>query len=273
MRVKWFFVVICLSYSLTSISGKKFSLAACAINAIIEQHFTTLQASHPGYIDIVYFGKRIDQFEALIRLKSATTVTSIYNYEKGQTEYDFYQLRESSVVFFESVNRFKEYASMVKWEFNKEKRYQHLVYVPKLKLDDLYDSNLNGFKVDHVSFLVDESITSISLVTGFMFTQGFCHILYFKPINSFKLSSLKWDNSIFYQKKYQNFYGCELTIKKENDRIVDLMKFVFENLFNASLIKIKSDTEGSDLTSSEYPFIGQVTFFYQVLIRMIKCHL
>ena len=259
MRVKWFFVVI-LSSLLTLISGKKLPLAAFAINAIIEEHFTTSQASHPGHVDIVFFGQRIELFEALLRIKSTTTVTSVYNYEKGQTEDDFYQLRESSVVFFESVNRFKEYASMVKWEFNREKRFQHLAYAPGLQLNDLYNSNLNGFKVDHVSFLVDESITSISLVTNSMFTQGFYQVLHFKSINSFKISTLKWENAIFYPKKYQNFYGCELTIKKENDRILDLMKFVFENLFNASLIVIKSDTEGSDLTSSEYPFIGQINF-------------
>ena len=256
MKVKWFFVVI-LSSLLTLINGKKFGLAAYAINAIIDQHFTTLQASHPGYVDIVYFGQRNDQFEALLRLKKATTVTSIYNYEKGQTEDDFYQLRESSVVFFDSVNRFREYASMVKWAFNREKRYQHLAYAPGLQLKDLYESNLNGFSVDHVSFLVEESKTSILLVTNFMFTQEGCRSSFFKPINAFELSSLKWENSVFYPKKYQNFYGCELTIKKDHDRILGLMKVVFKDIFNAKLIAIVSDIDGCDLTSIQYPFLGE----------------
>ena len=257
MKVKWFLVVICLNFLLTLISGRKISLASYAINAIIEEHFTSLQASHPGYVDIVYFGQRNDQFEALLRLKSATTVTSIYNYEKGQTEDDFYQLRESSVVFFESVELFKKCASMVKWEFNREKRYQHLAYAPGLQLDDLYESNLNGFSVDHVSFLVDESETSISLVTDYMFTQGGCRSSFFEPINSFELSTLKWEHSIFYPKKYQNFHGCELTIKKDYNNILELMLFIFEDLFNAKLIACESDMENCDLTSIEYPFVGE----------------
>ena len=252
--------MICLSSLLTLISGKKIPLAAYAINAIIDEHFTILQASHPEHVDVVYFGQRIEQFDALLRLKSATTVTSIYNYVEGQTVKGFYQLRESSVVFFKSVNRFKEYASMVKWEFNREKRFHHLVYAPGLQLKDLYESNLNGFSVDHVSFLVDESETSISLVTNFMFTPGFCRVLYFKPINFFDLSTLKWENSSFFPKKYQNFHGCELTINKDDDRIRGLMSDIFEDLFNAKLITIVSDREGFDLTSNEYAFLGPEGF-------------
>ena len=263
MKVKWFLVVICLSTLLTSISGKKIYLAAYAINAIIEQHFTTLQASHPGYVDIVFFGQRIEQFEALLRIKSATTVTTIYSQDNLLTEEGFYQLRESSVVFFESVDWFKKCASIVKWAFNREKRYQHLAYAPGLQLEDIYESKLDVYSTDHVSFLMNESDVSISLVTGFTYTQEGCRP-YLKPINYFKFSTSKWKNSIFYPKKYENFHGCDLTITLDNNHILDLMVFVFSGLLNARLIKYEPNMKNWDLTSYEDPFFSKTDFLLSI---------
>ena len=261
MKVKWFMVVICLSSLLTLISGKKFSLAAYAINEIIAQHFTTSQASHPGYVDIVFFGERIEQFDALLSLKSATTVTKIYSYDKLPFEGDFYQLNESSVVFFESVDFFKDYVTDVQWAFNKEKRYHHLVYAPGLKYKDLYETNLYDFSVDHVSFLVEESEDTITLTTSFKFTQESCRPV-LVDMNSFELSTLKWESSTFFSKKYQNFHGCELTIKNDSSlrTFVNLMKFVFEDHLNARLIPCFFEFEECDLINLEYAYLGQFQF-------------
>ena len=192
-----------------------------------------------------------------MRLKKVRTVTSIYSQDNLLTDENFYELRDLSVVFFESRESFMECASMVKWAFKREKRYQHLAHAPGLQLNDLYESNLDGFSVDHVSFLVDKTETSISLVTDFMFTQEICRVLYYEPINRFELSTLKWENSVFFPKKYQNFHGCDLTIIKDELHIMELLGTVFIDHLNARFFECKSDMEGCDLISVEYPFVEE----------------
>ena len=256
MKLKWSFLVICLSFLVILTSGKKeSSLVPYAINEIIEEHFAKQQASHPGNVDIIRIGNESREIskiiDGLFKLKSQTTSIVIKN--------DKFNLTESAIVFFDSVTKFRENAALVKWAFNKEKRFHHLVYVPGLTTKDILETILDGFQIDHVSFLMNQSKKSIELVSGFMFTQLACKKLQLKTINRFDLDTSKWNYLTFYPKKYENFHGCELHAAKGETELQSLVSQIFEGVLNAQIIhEVKTTWEcmTCDLTCEEYPFVG-----------------
>ena len=248
MKLKWSFLVICLSFLAILINGKrKGSVVPYAINAIIQEHFAKQQASHPGYVDIVWFGKETNKIsriiERLLKIKSDDTVIAIHRDVNYHSDNETINLSESSIVLFESRDRFKKLASKITWAFNKKKRFHHLVYVPGLTEDDIFEALPEGldFLIDNVSFLMNETEKSFELVTSFVFTQQKCRQLQLRRINHFNLTTSKWDNSIFYPKKYENFHGCKLHVYVEWVSIGYLIKFIFEDELNASIVWRQKD--------------------------------
>ena len=249
MKLQWSFVVICLSSLLILISGKQSSVMPNAVSEVIKKHFMSLKASHPGNVDIVRFGNEIDEFKDLLRIKSGTTTMSaVYNYQddcKIVLKNRIYNLIEASIVFFQSKECFKALASRTNWNSNVAKRHHHLVYAPGLTSSDVAkifspDLFFDASRIDHVSFLVNETEKSIELVSGFMFTEQACEQLQFKTINRFNMWTMEWDNSIFYPKKYENFHRCNLTLYEEFDDIVYLQRMIFTDHLNATLVRCLS---------------------------------
>ena len=242
MRLKWFFVVICSSFFLLLTNGEKISSKiAYAINAVIDKHFASQEATRPGNVDIVLFGDVFYEVGALLEMKSKTTVITIYKYDKLQIEDGFYEFRESSIVFFESVKWFNMFSAKVKWTFNQEKRHHHLVCASGLTAQEIIGTFTDGFSIDHVSFLVEETEKSIELHTTWMFTKVACRELQVARINRFDFDTMEWENLNFYPKKYENFYGCALTMF---DTTVDPMIKIFEDKLKAKIITNDIDKEG-----------------------------
>ena len=111
MKVKWWVFVISDIFLPTLASQKNISLVAVyAINAIIHEHFTSLKAHHPGYIDIVSFRDNKEQYEKFWKLKvKAQQLRFRYNY-KSTTNKNLdcvFNLFKSSIVSFESIDWFK----------------------------------------------------------------------------------------------------------------------------------------------------------------------
>ena len=268
MALKWNFVTVVLIILLNLASGKKKeSVVPYAINSIIDKYFATLETS-PGKVDILYFGSDKQKFSKLIdkllKIKSENVLISVFGYELNINLYTdkWFFIPHSSVVFFESVEEFKAYASFLWWKAN-EKRYDHhLVYVPDLTTSDILETFKHGFRIDHVNFLMHETDNSIELVTSFMFTPQACKRLQIKTINRFDLRTLEWESSIFYPNKYENFYGCELIVAsytiEYNKEYYDLIKIIFEEQLNAKLTRQFMTTDeqawncvGCDLTNQE----------------------
>ena len=74
---------------------------------------------------------------------------------------------------------------------------------------------------------------------------------------------MEWENSIFYPKKYENFYGCELIIawneENFNNDIEDLLELTFKDQLNAKLTLTRVESlwncEDCDLTTQEVPIL------------------
>ena len=74
------------------------------------------------------------------------------------------------------------------------------------------------------------------------------------------MTPLKWENSTFYPKKYENFHGCLLHAAKGRTRGTEMLMFqIFEGVLNSEIIiEINGtwDCETCDLTFENYPFLG-----------------
>ena len=254
-------VLVIFLFSL--VNGKvKTSVVSYAINAIIEEHFTKLVATHPGNVNIVNFGEQTKEFlslmKILVNIKSANVKFSIYvERNLNDEEYiDGYELDKSSIVFFDSVETFKESASKVLWVTNPQKRYQHLIYVPHLTTLDILETFPDGFITDQISFLMNVTENLIELVATFMFTEQACRVQQIKTINRFNRGTAKWEHSNFFPKKYENFHNCELSISKSNvldDENGELMIMVFTTALKANLNEAQNVKNGkaTDLTREQ----------------------
>ena len=175
-----------------------------------------------------------------------TTMSAVYNYQDycnfGPEDRTRHYLSEASIIFLESKECFQDLAFKIFWNSNAAKRHHHLVYAPGLTSWDIAitfskEYFYDGLKIDHVSFLVNETEKSIDLVSGFMFTKQACHQLQVKTINRFSLKTMEWENSIYYPKKYENFHGCELTLEERTDTIINLHRIIFKDHLNATFVR------------------------------------
>ena len=266
MKLKQSFVIVLLTVLLSLASGKKKDLIVpFAINAIIEQHFATL-GDFPGRVDIflignntLKFSKLMDKLFKIKRTNTKVTVSKTAMNGKFFKPNKFYKLGNSSIVLFDSLETFLKSASAIFWVSDARYRNQHLVYVPGLTTSHIIKTFNSGFEIDDVNFLMHETDNTIELVSGFMFTPQACRQLQLKTINRFDLQSLKWENSILYPKKYENFHGCELIVYQKDlgtlnqKEVQKLLEMVFVDQLNATL-GLSFIFEEADLTQ----FIGLI---------------
>ena len=96
------------------------------------------------------------------------------------------------------------------WVSQPRNRYKHLVHISNASVKDIAESFQNGFLIDSVGFLINETENSIELVSSYMFTESACHSNKFLTVNRFHKYTRRWESANFFPKKYRNFYGCSL---------------------------------------------------------------
>ena len=283
--MKRFFVIVASIFWFALASGKsRGSVVPDAIHVIVKEHYTKFTSKYPGIINVICIGNETQEFTgSLARLMKSEGLKLKINLHKqrnldefsSEVNEDEYQeenkliLNQSSIVFFDSVARFKTDAPKIKWMSISYQRSQHLVHVPGLTTLEIAETLPNGFLIDEVNFLINGTEKSIELTTSFMFTQQTCRVQQLKTINRFHSINLKWENPIFYPKKYENFHGCELTVSNlhNGDDIWDranaeLLRMIFEATLNAKLVKVNQtilSTDDCDLDLKQ-DFIDKNTF-------------
>lgn len=100
---------------------------------------------------------------------------------------------------------------------------------------DVIESIKNGFDIDQVAFLMNETKKSIDLVSSFMFTTEKCRHNQLSTINWFDGRRKSWKTQDFYPKKYRNFHNCSLSAVMKvaaypefTDLIASVVNFSFE---------------------------------------------
>lgn len=175
---------------------------------------TTYFASNSAKVDIIYQGAKFGQCAMLVDelLKSVPDSISIKVTKSGSENPWSNRLNVSSLILFDSPQVFKDFSKNIEWISNKRMRFKHLVYSPNLRDRDIVENIKNGLDIDQVGFLMNETETSIDLVTSFMFTPDKCRQNQLVMINRFDINTMTWESSNFYPSKYQTFHKCPLTI-------------------------------------------------------------
>ena len=249
-------------------------IISSAINEIFVEYF----AKDLAKVDIVYYGNKTGPSEDLIEevLLHKTDSVSV-QVSKGGTENAWRnQLNISSLLVFDSADIFKESFKHIKWLSNKRRHYRHLVYSPNLKVSDIVENIEDEFFIDHVSFIMNVSNTTVNIMSGFMFTPNKCRKSQFVTINTFEQRAMKWENHQFFPKKYRNFHGCNLTLnlhftlKNNPQRRSIPTLYIFEEFSKIFNFKIdykfedtgtflgKTELFRADLRYLDHPFDGDL---------------
>lgn len=209
--LKAFSLLVLLFYLNSCKTAKIKSFASRAISSILGENFLkTSQA-----VDLISFGVKSGKSEILmteiLRCQSHLTVTTKF----GAVDPSKRNLNTSSVLVFDSVENFEKFRDDIVWQTHNATRHEHLVYIPNVTVADL-EKIQDGFSIDTVNFVMNETQESIDLVTGFMFSPNKCRSNQFVTINRFVKSIMQWKSSAVSVRKYQNFHGCNLVLGRVN---------------------------------------------------------
>lgn len=231
------------------------ALASLAINSILNNHF----ANDEPKVDVIYFGKKGGTSETMMDeiLKYKSNSVSV-KVSKGGKEYPWMsQLNVSSITIFDSPKIFKETVQDIKWLSNPQRRHKHLVYAPKLTAKDIIENIADGFSIDNVNFLLNETEKSIKLVSSFMFTSSKCHTNQLVTINRFISNTKSWEGWRFFPQKYQNLHGCRLTVGTDSRSSISQSFITMAENYNFIMeIKHVEKTIGNE-SQQQYDFIIQ----------------
>lgn len=197
------FVLMIATFSQVA-SCEKLSTESKAIIAILKEFYSIESPK----VDFIYYGLEGGKSEKLanevLRHKPESISVSV---SKGDVKNSWKnKLNSSSILLFDSAQNFRDHN--ISWLSDQHVRHKHLVYFPNTTANDVKHIQ-DGFSIDNVNFLVNESESSIDLATSFMFYKS-CRSLSVHIINSFKVCDMKWNSSIFFPNKYSNFRGCSL---------------------------------------------------------------
>lgn len=194
-----FFCVLC---------DGKLSVPSKAILSILVEDF----AKESLAFDLIFFGSGINIASEIVRRIPATTPVKIKNGSQNfPTQHlRFFQLNAPSVLIFGSLEDFSAKLFKIKWVNSTENHRKHILYVPNLTQRHALELFPNGFSIDRVAFLMNETENSIDVVSCFMYTPTACKEKQFVTINRFLGSNSSWKNSVFYPRKYRNFHNCSL---------------------------------------------------------------
>lgn len=193
-------------------------VALDAISNIINSDFATFSSR----IDFLTFGESSDLFDRLLRRKNESLSLTVKHFGNEKVKLDV-----SSVLIFGSLVDFKENIADIRWKTHESKNYRHLAYIPNATAKDIEESVKDGWSIDSVAFLLNETEKSIDLATSFMFTKEKCRQNQLVTINRFKRNVMKWETDNFFPEKYENLHSCSLsflTLMINYDEIIGLNK-------------------------------------------------
>lgn len=262
LRLILFFFIIVLINNYCAF-GKSYdntkSLAPFAINDIIKSYF----AKTCSTIDVIYIGVQTrnieDSVANLLNLKH--DLISIRLKKCVDIKNCELKLESFSILIVDSPENFKLLSETIVWQTNPKKRYQHLVHIQGATIRDVQEIK-DGFPIDNIDFLVNESKDLIDLVTSFMFTPKKCRINQPVTINRFSRGSMRWITPIFFPKKYENLHSCTLSVITGYSLKISLPFNIIKcfSEINNFKIKVRFNPETNILPDNEFDFYALSTY-------------
>lgn len=253
-------LLLLLFHQVCGLDRKNQSLIPFALKAILRE----LVKSSPE-IEISCFGEKQKSEKLINQLLRNLSDSILFSVPKANERAN--KLSKSSILLFDSAAEYRKVSPGIMWQSNENVRHKHLVSFPNARVRDIANVQ-DGFDIDNVNFLIDESDISVKLVTSFMFTRRECRSNQFVTINSFKRDTMRWETSTFYPDKYRNFHGCKLKVFSYHDNIFGKVVAAMSHSLNFTVqngeIKEKTDliADGGPLSIvknqcmlTSYPFV------------------
>lgn len=222
MKIWNFIAFLALLASVNSLSFER--VAFEAFKALISEYF----ASELLKLNFIFQGQKSqDLAEKLIREASNITLElhKFGNSSKIAVELPSIFLFDDSSEFLKGLSRTRHFDSDGKYPNN-------IVYVRRKKeenfLTELFEEAEVPFENRNFINIVDES--TVHLVTSFRFQAQNCDKIPYKTINRFSMTTMKWENRIFFPEKYKNFNGCPLTIAITDAQMYSKSNIIYDNL-------------------------------------------
>lgn len=234
--LKFFVLLTIFKFASCDAKIKTSSLATQAINGILEQS----PMKDLWRIDVICHGQENGKSEKIIKnvLKNLK-VPMVVQISTGGSDNPWRNwLNTSSILLFDSREEFNKLKNRISWQNARRTRHKHLVHIINGSTSDI-ENITDGFQIDNVDFLINESEGSIELVTGFMFTSKKCRSNQSVTINNFKRSTRRWASKIFYPDKYRNFHGCNLTLGYHHLENYSLPFNIYESFGNSLNFQLK----------------------------------
>jgi len=155
-----------------------------------------------------------------------------------------FRVEFSVIIFMSSCNDFIAIHSTIKLVNRYQKDFKFLIYIQNCELIYLEQELINLIKIHELTykigtlevfeFLLINDGDFLHLMSIEWFTRAACNLPHLKILNSFNKIIQKWTNKLKNYEKFQNFYGCNLTmgIYKENLYHVNLAPEIFNAMSN-----------------------------------------
>lgn len=243
------------------VTGSNFLLPEKSICEIFKQTLSNEQSK----VDVVYFksAKSASLASKVIKCASEFFSVRVVSF-KNQSIWNK-KLNDSTVLLLDSAENFRNIASSIDWLNNPERRQKHIVYAPNLTARDITKKIEDGFEIDQVAFLMNETTHSIDLVTSFMFTERACRQNQLETINRFNRTTLAWETRDFFPRKYKNIFKCRLTFMTNDkvDQKFDMFPTIAK-IKNFSITRVLMKTP-----AFKFPLQGADLFVYDLRLLAV----
>lgn len=122
-----------------------------------------------------------------------------------------YQLGDSAILTFDSVNSLKEFNTNVVLTNKYAKPLQFFVHCKSATVEEIASLEERSTILQFQYFIV-ENTTTIRLMTFVYYTPTTCKQLTLIEVNSFNKKYMKWISDKFHIEKFTNFFGCTLSV-------------------------------------------------------------
>lgn len=198
------FFKVFLFFAVTASEAKLVSKAALSV-------LKTFHAQNWQKVDLIHYGRDGGITSTIVNEIASKMPESIsLALKKNVVDQSWnYQLNISSLLVFDSVQRFEAAMKHIRWHSEPTFRHHHIVYAPNLTATDIVSNIQDGFVIDSVAFLMNETEKSIGLASSFMFTEKECNKHQIVEINRFNGS--RWEGQELFPRKYKNFLACNVS--------------------------------------------------------------
>jgi len=249
MNLKHIFVIFCcsvlISYSL-NINSPEIDAISTAIAEVCEEYFIKKSIE----FDVILYGEPTSRLNDIIDgfLDKIVNQTSIIVEHVNNIYRWHHKLERSAVVFISNeyfLNKFSNYAGLVNL-FPKELTFltfyeDAYYYFENLQIPFVGEYNYDETSVisHQIYIAIQHYADKVELITIDHFVDGSCNKAKLISINSFVISTRKWETNLTVYKRFDNFHGCQMTVleywsphlypKEGNERIVDCFRNEREN--------------------------------------------